>query len=77
MLATAGYNAGPSRARRWQPQFGGPLAADQYVEGIPFDETRGYVKNVMTNAVNYALLFNQGPQSITQRMGTIPVRYNN
>ena len=77
VLATAGYNAGPSRARRWQPQFGAPLPADQYVEGIPFDETRGYVKNVMTNAVNYALLFNQGPQSITQRMGTIPVRYNN
>lgn len=77
VLATAGYNAGPSRARRWQPQLGASLPADQYVEGIPFDETRGYVKNVMTNAVNYALLFGQAPQSITQRMGTIPVRYNN
>lgn len=73
VLATAGYNAGPSRAKRWQPDFQ-PMPGDQYVEGIPFDETRDYVKNVMTNAVHYALLFNHGPQSITQRMGTIPAK---
>lgn len=74
VLATAGYNAGPSRARRWQPDFQ-EMPADQYVEGIPFNETRDYVKKVMTNAVHYGLLFNQGPQSITQRMGTIPVKH--
>lgn len=73
VLATAGYNAGPSRARRWQPDYNS-IPADQYVEGIPFNETREYVKHVMTNAVHYALLFNQGAQSISQRMGDIPPR---
>lgn len=71
VLATAGYNAGPLRAKRWQP-INAPLAADQYAETIPFLETRDYVKQVMTNAVHYGLIFNQGTQSIQKRMGTIP-----
>jgi soluble lytic murein transglycosylase len=73
VLATAGYNAGPLRAKRWQP-FSEPLAADQYTESIPFTETRDYVKKVMTNAVHYGLIFNQGSQSLGTRMGTIPVQ---
>ncbi|GAC1370189.1 MAG: lytic transglycosylase domain-containing protein [Aquirhabdus sp.] len=72
VLATAGYNAGPLRAKRWQPATS-PLAADQYTETIPFLETRDYVKQVMTNAVHYGLIFNQGSQSLKKRMGTIPV----
>lgn len=75
VLATAGYNAGPLRAKRWQPD-NAPLAADQYAETIPFSETRNYVKQVMTNAVHYGLIFNQGGQSITKRMGTIPTPNN-
>ncbi len=75
VLATAGYNAGPLRAKRWQPT-NASLAADQYTESIPFTETRDYVKQVMTNAVHYGLIFNQGAQSIIQRMGTIPIRVN-
>lgn len=71
VLATAGYNAGPLRAKRWQP-INAPLAADQYTETIPFLETRDYVKQVMTNAVHYGLIFNQGSQSLQKRMGTIP-----
>lgn len=43
VLATAGYNAGPNRARRWQPDFQS-MAADQYTESIPLLETRDYVK---------------------------------
>ncbi len=73
VLATAGYNAGPARAKRWQP-FSEALAADQYTEAIPFTETRDYVKKVMTNAVHYGLIFNQGSQSLTTRMGTIPIQ---
>lgn len=73
VLATAGYNAGPSRAKRWQDDQALPV--DQYTESIPFLETRDYVKQVMTNAAHYGLLFNQGPQSIEQRMGrSIPSR---
>lgn len=73
VLATAGYNAGPTRAKRWQP-INQALAADQYTEAIPFLETRDYVKNVMTNAIHYGLLLGQGAQSISTRMGTIPVQ---
>lgn len=74
VLATAGYNAGPGRARQWQAA-NKPLAVDVYTESIPFLETRDYVKKVMTNAVHYALGFAQGPQSITERMGkVIPAR---
>lgn len=75
VLATAGYNAGPNRAKRWQPAGTGTLAADQYTEAIPLLETRDYVKNVMTNSVFYALLLGQGAQSISQRMGDIPPQY--
>ena len=73
VLATAGYNAGLTRARRWQPEFKG-IAADQYTESIPLSETRDYVKKVMTNAAHYGVLLGQGPQSIESRMPPIPVR---
>lgn len=71
VLATAGYNAGPNKARTWQPEFNS-LAADQYVETIPYPETRGYVKAVMENATNYDVLLGGRNQSISQRMGIIP-----
>ena len=73
VLATAGYNAGPNRAKRWQPDYQN-LSADQYTESIPLNETRDYVKNVMTNAVHYGILLGQGPQIIESRMPVIPTR---
>lgn len=72
VLATAGYNAGPGRARRWQANV--PLEGAVYAETIPFDETRDYVKRVMANATYYASLFNAPQQSLTRRMGTIAPR---
>lgn len=75
VLATAGYNAGPNRARRWQPDSQ-PIAADQYTESIPLTETRDYVKHVMTNATHYGILLGQGAQSIEKRMNIIPLRIN-
>lgn len=73
VLATAGYNAGPNRARRWQPEFQA-IAADQYTESIPLLETRDYVKHVMTNATHYGVLLGQGGQSMSSRMQHIPSR---
>ena len=73
VLATAGYNAGPNRARRWQPEAQ-IIAADQYTESIPLTETRDYVKHVMTNATHYGVLLGQGGQSIEKRMSIIPLR---
>ena len=75
VLATAGYNAGPNRARRWQPDSQS-IAADQYTETIPLTETRDYVKHVMTNATHYGVLLGQGAQSIEKRMNIIPLRIN-
>ncbi|HEX6592379.1 MAG TPA: transglycosylase SLT domain-containing protein [Moraxellaceae bacterium] len=73
VLATAGYNAGPNRAREWQ-DADKTLDATLYIESIPFGETRDYVKKVMTNAVHYAQAFGQGKQSLTARISTIPPR---
>ncbi|NOZ11373.1 MAG: transglycosylase SLT domain-containing protein [Gammaproteobacteria bacterium] len=53
VLATAAYNAGPHRVRRWLPKH--TLDADLWVESIPFDETRRYVKNVL----GFATIYNQ------------------
>jgi len=51
LLATAAYNAGPGRARRWRDER--PLEGAIYAETIPFNETRDYVKKVFTNAWYY------------------------
>jgi soluble lytic murein transglycosylase len=45
-----------------------------YAETIPFDETRDYVKKVMSNAAYYAALFQDKPQSLKARLGIVPPR---
>ena len=72
VLASAGYNAGPGRARAWQPDDA--MEGAIYSETIPFNETRDYVKKVMSNAVHYARTFGQGMVSLKQRLGSIPPR---
>ena len=72
VLASAGYNAGPRRAARWRDVK--PLAGDVYAETIPFPETRGYVKKVMSNTMYYARLFGQTSVSLRDRLGTVPPR---
>jgi soluble lytic murein transglycosylase len=70
VLASAAYNAGPARARRWR-DTSRPLEGAVYVETIPFPETRDYVKKVMANAVFYAALIDHQPASLKARLGTI------
>lgn len=72
VLATAAYNAGPGRARRWQDSK--PMEAAAYIESIPFSETRDYVKKVMSNSVYYAARFGSSPVSLKQRLGLIPAK---
>ena len=72
VLASAGYNAGPGRARRWRDDKA--LEGAIYAETIPFDETRDYVKKVMTNAIIYAALLEAQPQSLKARLGMISPR---
>ena len=69
VLASAGYNAGPGRARRWRDVQ--PLEGAIYTETIPFDETRDYVKKVLANAVIYSAMLEKRPQSLKARLGTI------
>lgn len=58
-LVLSAYNAGPTRATRWRryPEASDP---ERFVERIPFEETRGYVKNVRRNLGVYQALY--GPQ---------------
>jgi soluble lytic murein transglycosylase len=53
-MATAAYNAGPSRSRRWRE--GPSVEAAAWAESIPFSETRDYVKKVLSNTTLYAAL---------------------
>lgn len=70
-MATAGYNAGPGRPRTWRSTLPRTVEGAIFAEIIPFNETRGYVKNVMSNATYYAAMFENRPQSLKQRMGTV------
>jgi soluble lytic murein transglycosylase len=70
-LASAAYNAGPGRARSWRATLEAPMEGAIFAETIPFSETRAYVKNVMSNATNYAALFENAPQSLKARLGTV------
>ena len=72
VLASAAYNAGPGRAKKWRADR--PLEGAIYAETIPFSETRDYVKKVMSNAVYYSTLFNGKPDSLKARLGTIGAR---
>jgi soluble lytic murein transglycosylase len=71
-LAAAAYNAGPSRARTWRGASGAPvLEAAIWAENIPFNETRDYVKKVLSNTTLYAALISGQPQSIKARLGSV------
>jgi len=49
--ATASYNAGPHRIPKWTPEF--PIVAPRWIESIPFNETRKYVRAVMSYTTIY------------------------
>ena len=70
-LASAAYNAGPGRPRAWRSTLPGTVEGAVFAESIPFSETRGYVKNVLSNATYYAALFDGKPQSLKARLGTV------
>ena len=72
VLASAAYNAGPGRARRWRDVK--PLEGAIYAETIPFNETRDYVKKVMANTLYYAALSGGKALTLRQRLGTIPAK---
>ncbi|WP_423680723.1 transglycosylase SLT domain-containing protein [Undibacterium sp. WLHG33] len=70
-LASAAYNAGPGRPRAWRAKLTRPVEGAIFAETIPFAETRGYVKNVLSNATYYAALLEKKPQSLKARLGIV------
>lgn len=67
-LAAAAYNAGPHRVMNWLKAFG-TLQMDEFIEHIPFQETRNYVQKVMTNQQIYSLLY-QLNQDVSPMLAT-------
>ena len=62
-MAFAGYNAGPHRVRRWIKRFGDPRKGEidpiDWIELIPFTETRNYVQRVIENIQVYKYVINK------------------
>ena len=72
VLASAAYNAGPSRARLWRGDA--PVEGAIFAETIPFAETRDYVKKVMANATYYSAVLGTEPTPLKARLGVVPPR---
>jgi soluble lytic murein transglycosylase len=69
VMATAGYNAGPGRPTEWTAYCGDPRMSSvdpaDYIECIPFSETRDYVMRVMEGMQVYRARLNGGTAKLT------------
>ena len=67
IMTFAGYNAGRGRVQQWIKQYGDPrdpkVDAIDWVERIPFAETRNYVQRVMENLAVYRVRLDTGAQT--------------
>jgi soluble lytic murein transglycosylase len=70
-LATAAYNAGPARVAKWLPQ-GEAMAADIWIETIPYKETRKYVISVLSYIIIYQHRIREGALKMKDFMTDIP-----
>nr|WP_149027389.1 transglycosylase SLT domain-containing protein [Shewanella psychrophila] len=62
VLATAAYNAGPHRVKRWLKKTNGELDVVAFIEAIPFSETREYVQAVLSYRVIYQIKQGKKPE---------------
>jgi soluble lytic murein transglycosylase len=71
LLAIASYNAGPGNVNKWLKtiSYDDP---DEFIENIPFDETQGYVRNVIGNYWNYLRTYNP---EISKKISTLFSEY--
>jgi soluble lytic murein transglycosylase len=74
--ALASYNAGDNRVAQWMMERPG-VAADQFVDDIPFPETQSYVKRILGTAEDYRRLYGEGrlaPGSLKDAPPAKPLR---
>jgi soluble lytic murein transglycosylase len=67
----AAYNAGPGRVTQWRSTL--PAEIDEWVEAIPFRETKAYVQGVIRNTAQYRRLYDENGK-FRPNVGTKPVR---
>ncbi len=73
VLASAAYNAGQHRVKRWLPESGS-VSAIEWVETIPFTETRRYVKAVLAYTAIYEYRMGLEVTRLSQRMPDITAK---
>ncbi|MBI5508026.1 MAG: tetratricopeptide repeat protein [Deltaproteobacteria bacterium] len=69
VLTVSAYNAGPRAVTEWVKTGGGVLT-DEFVEEIPFKETRGYVRHVIGNLAVYSALYGDKTLQLPPRLPT-------
>jgi len=72
VLATASYNAGPHRIKRWLPSQ--DLAADIWIENIPYTETRRYTQSVLSYAAIFDYQRKQAIKPLSNRMPVVKAK---
>lgn len=70
-LSSAAYNAGPHRVSRWLKEVQHPVAADVWVENIPYNETRGYVQSAMSHMTVFQMRLEDDITRVSQRISPI------
>ncbi|HBG46573.1 MAG TPA: hypothetical protein DDW94_06225 [Deltaproteobacteria bacterium] len=64
-LTVAGYNAGPNAAARWARTL--PAELDEFVESIPYGETRAYTKRVLRSYAEFLRIAGEDPLDVLRR----------
>lgn len=70
-LAIASYNAGPAKVLRWTKTRTG-YSVDEFIESIPYQETRNYVKSVLRMMMTYEVLYSSHPSKM--KVSQIPIK---